>query len=157
MPGNITAQEHDGNSIPPGLFVVIPTRNNELIIGSLVYLCRKYAESVIVVDEDPDDLTQEIAANAGAQLVRIGPDAGKIRAMFKGFQVALEHSCSAVVLYDSEGIFCAREIPALVDEVIHGTADLMIGSRYLGGRKGIQPYRLYIDNSFTGSGEIIRF
>ncbi len=92
-PGNIAVREHDANSIPPGLFVVIPMRNNELMIGSLVHLCQKYAESVIVVDEDSDDRTAEIATNAGAHLVRINPDAGKTRAMFTGFQVALERGC----------------------------------------------------------------
>ncbi|MCX6698681.1 MAG: hypothetical protein NTV68_01940, partial [Methanomicrobiales archaeon] len=95
VPGIVVVHEppHDANSIPPGLFVVIPARNNELVIGSLVHLCRRYAESVIVVDEDPDDRTREIATDAGARLVRIDPDAGKKRAMFTGFQVALERGC----------------------------------------------------------------
>ncbi|MCX6699254.1 MAG: glycosyltransferase, partial [Methanomicrobiales archaeon] len=110
----------DANNIPPGLFVIIPTRNNELVIGSLVHLCRQYAESVIVVDEDSDDRTREITTDAGARLVRINPDTGKTRAMFTGFQGALERGCSAVVLYNSEGIFRAREIPTLVADVMNG-------------------------------------
>ncbi|MCX6698523.1 MAG: hypothetical protein NTV68_01135, partial [Methanomicrobiales archaeon] len=128
MPGIVVVHEppHDTNNILPGLFVVIPTRNNEIIIGCLVHLCRKYAELVIVVDEDPDDRTREIATDAGAHLVRINPDAGTKRAMFTGSQVALERGCSAVVLYDSEGIFRAREIPTLVAGVIRGTADLVL-------------------------------
>ena len=147
VPGNIAVQEHDANSIPPGLFVIIPTRNNELMIGSLVHLCRKYAEPVIVVDEDSDDRTREIATDAGAHLVRINPDAGKKRAMFTGFQVALERGCSAVVMYDSEGIFRAREIPTQVAGVMNGIADLVIGSRYLGGWKGIPSYRPGVDSA----------
>ncbi|MCX6700004.1 MAG: glycosyltransferase [Methanomicrobiales archaeon] len=146
-PGNIAVQEHDAKSIPTGLFVVIPTRNNELVIGSLVHLCRQYAESVIVVDEDSDDRTWEIATDAGAHLVRINPDDGKNRAMFTGFQVAPERGCSAVVLYDSEGIFRAREVPTLVVDVMNGTADLVIASRFLGGRKGIPSFRPGVDNA----------
>ena len=72
---------------------------------------------------------------------------GKHGAMFTGFQVALERGCSAVVLYDSEGIFRAREIPTLVADVMNGTADLVIGSRYLEGRKGIPPYHPGVDNA----------
>ncbi len=83
VPGLVVVHEppHNAKSIPPGLFVVIPTHNNELIIGSLVHLCRQYAELVIVVDEDPDDRTAEIATDAGAHLVLSDPDAGKTRAI----------------------------------------------------------------------------
>ena len=45
---------------------------------------------------------REIATDAGTRLVRINPEAGKTRARFTGFQVALERGCSAVVMYDNE-------------------------------------------------------
>ncbi len=52
--------------------VVIPTRNNELTIGSIVLLARQHAGHVIVVDDSSHDRTVDIAQQAGAVVIPAG-------------------------------------------------------------------------------------
>ena len=49
--------------------VILPAYNEEVSIGSIVLLARKYADRVIVVDEGSTDMTAELAAIAGAEVI----------------------------------------------------------------------------------------
>ena len=49
--------------------VIIPTQNNELTIGTLVILSKKYAATVIVADTGSTDRTMEVAERAGAVVI----------------------------------------------------------------------------------------
>ncbi|GAB6100994.1 hypothetical protein JCM16138_02170 [Thermococcus atlanticus] len=51
--------------------IVIPAYNEELTIGSVVALARKYGD-VLVVDDGSGDRTSEIAREAGAIVIRHG-------------------------------------------------------------------------------------
>ncbi len=129
----------------PSIGVVLPACNNELVIGSLVLLCRQYAGHVIVVDNDSTDRTAEVAVHAGADVIHIGEYAGgggRVLSILAGCRKALTNGCTAVVLIDSEGKHLTREIPRLAGPVLTGKADCVIGSRNLSGRKGIPAYQL---------------
>jgi glycosyltransferase involved in cell wall biosynthesis len=127
----------------PRLAVVLPAQDNELYIGSLVLLCRQHAAQVIVVDNGSRDRTSEVAAQAGATVLHTGEygNAGRVASILTGCRKALELGCTAVVLIDSDGKHLTREIPRLAAPVLSGKADLVIGSRYLAGRRGIPPYQ----------------
>ena len=122
------------------LAVVIPTHNNELTIGSLVLLAHPYAGHVIVVDDASLDRTVDIAQNAGAEVIPAGYTGGRVNAVLTGCKHALGFDCSAVVFLDTTSSHLIRDIPRLAAPVLAGEADLVIGSRYLMGRKGIPPY-----------------
>jgi glycosyltransferase involved in cell wall biosynthesis len=124
--------------------VVLPARNSELLIGSLVLMAKEYAGHVIVVDDGSTDRTAEVAAQAGAVVLHTGEygGSGRVVAILAGSRRALEFGCTAVVLVDSDGKYLTREIPRLAAPVLAGEADLVIGSRNLAGRKGIPAYQL---------------
>jgi glycosyltransferase involved in cell wall biosynthesis len=121
--------------------VLIPTKNNELNIGSLVLLAKKHAGHVIVVDDNSHDHTVEIARDAGADIFPCGYTGGRINSILTGCRYALGYGCTVVVLLNSQVEQLTREIPLLAAPVLTGEADLVIGSRYLAGRKGITPYQ----------------
>ena len=127
----------------PQLAVVLPAKDNELHIGSLVLLCRSYAAHVIVVDDGSRDRTAEVASQAGATVLRNDEYGitGRVPSLIAGCLKALESGCTAVVLLESDGKNLTREIPRLAAPVLAGKADLVIGSRYLSGRRGIPPYQ----------------
>lgn len=128
----------------PLLGVVIPASDSELVIGSLVLLCRQYAGHVIVADDASSDRTAEVAAHAGAEVLHTEEygGSGRVASILAGCRRALESGCTAVVLIDSGGKHLTREIPRLAAPVLAGEADLVIGSRNLAGRKGIPAYQL---------------
>jgi glycosyltransferase involved in cell wall biosynthesis len=125
------------------LAVIIPTKNNELSIGTLVLLSKEYAENVIVVDDGSTDRTVDVAIHAGADVINARPyGGGRVQSILAGCKRALGYDCKAVVLLNSGGEHLTREIPRIAQPVLDGKADLVIGSRNLGGRKGIPRYEL---------------
>jgi dolichol-phosphate hexosyltransferase len=112
----------------PSVTVVIPTRNEEGLIGEIVDSVRPYGD-VLVVDGHSTDATREIAAAHGA---RVSLDGG--RGKGQAIRQALREATSEIVVFiDADGSHDPRDIPALVAPIAAGRADLVIGSRGKGG------------------------
>ena len=71
--------------------IIIPAYNEELTVGSVVALARKYGD-VLVVDDGSHDRTSEIAQNAGAFVLRHETNRGKGEALRTGFKYALANA-----------------------------------------------------------------
>lgn len=123
--------------------IVIPAYNEELTIGSVVALAKKYGD-VLVVDDGSLDRTSEIAREAGAVVIRHERNMGKGCALRTAFEYALSKEYDIVVTIDADGQHNPDEIPLLLDPITKGEADLVIGSRYLNGsKKEIPLYRRF--------------
>ena len=123
--------------------IVIPAYNEELTIGSVVTLARKYGD-VLVVDDGSSDRTSEIARNAGAFVIKHETNMGKGAALRTGFEYALSMDYKIIVTLDADGQHNPDEIPVLLEPIVNGKADLVIGSRYLNGaQRNIPPYRRF--------------
>ncbi len=130
----------------PDLAVIIPTKNNELVVGSLVLLARRYAAQVIVADDGSTDHTVEVARDAGAEVVPSAGRAGRVNAILAGCRHAVEAGAWVVVLLDPHENYLTREIPVLAAPILRGEADLVIGSCTLTAR------RAHYTSSFTDAG-----
>lgn len=124
------------------LAVVIPTKNDESTIGSLVLLTRQMVNTVIVVDDVSQDRTVEIARHAGADVLSVDSYGGngRVYSIFVGCRRALERGCRSVVLIDSQSGPLVQDIFRVASPVLSGKADLVIGSREFFGRKTIPPF-----------------
>lgn len=111
--------------------VILPAYNEEVSIGSVVLLARRYADRVIVVDDGSSDRTAEIAAIAGAEVIVHSPNLGKGMAFKTGFAAA--EGADIIVTMDSDGQHNPADIPKLVAPILEGVADMVNGSRYLNG------------------------
>ncbi len=109
------------------LAVVIPTRNNELSIGSVILLALRYASHVIVADDNSTDWTIEVARAAGAEVVSNAPGSGRTGAISAGCQHAVNSGVWAVALFDPQGHHLTDDIPALASSVLANKEDLVIG------------------------------
>lgn len=127
---------------PISILALIPAYNEELSIGSVVLLSRKYADAVIVIDDGSSDNTAEIARSAGAEVITV-QHGGKAAAMMAGFARARMLHPKAAVMLDGDGQHKAEEICKVAQPVLVGVADLVVGSRFLSdeGEKDIQGYR----------------
>jgi glycosyltransferase involved in cell wall biosynthesis len=108
--------------------VVIPTRNEEGLIGEIVDAVRPYGD-VLVVDGHSNDRTRDVAKAHGARVVL---DGGKGKG--QAIRQALKETTSDIVVFiDADGSHEPTDIPALVAPIASGQADLVIASRGKGG------------------------
>jgi glycosyltransferase involved in cell wall biosynthesis len=126
-----------------GLYAVLPAYNEELVIGSLVLRTRQYVDRVIVVDDGSSDRTAEVARLAGADVVRLDHNTGKAYALLLGLRRALETGCNVAVMLDADGQHDPSEIQRVAGLVSIGSADLVIGSRFLDDKRKIPSYRQF--------------
>jgi dolichol-phosphate mannosyltransferase len=113
----------------PAISVVIPTRDEEGLIGEIVDLVRPYADEVLVIDGHSRDRTREIAEEHGARVALDGGK-GKGEALRRAFEVA---TGDIVVFIDADGSHETKDIPAMVAPIIAGQSDMVVGSRGKGG------------------------
>ena len=134
--------------------VVIPALNEEEPIGEVVreVIATGIPREVVVVDNGSTDLTAECARNAGARV--ISAPRGYGRACAAGV-AAVSDECDVLVFLDGDGSDVPRFIPALVEPIINGTHDFVIGSRTRGKR---EPGSMNAQQIFAGhlAGLLIR-
>lgn len=121
------------------VLVAIPAYNEERFIGSVVLQARIAGFTVLVVDDGSSDATADVAAAAGALVERHVQNQGKAAAMNTVFRVARRIDSAALVVLDGDGQHNVREISRLLAPIVDGQADIVIGSRFLGGSEGSIP------------------
>jgi glycosyltransferase involved in cell wall biosynthesis len=108
--------------------VVIPTRNEEGLIGEIVDAVRSYGD-VLVIDGHSTDTTRDVAKTHGARVVLDG-GRGKGQAIRQAFT---DTTSDILVFIDADGSHDPNDIPALIAPIAANEADLVIASRGKGG------------------------
>jgi glycosyltransferase involved in cell wall biosynthesis len=118
----------------PIVAVVIPCLNEEEPIGAVVMdLLTLPIDEVIVVDNGSTDRTAEVAAAAGARVIR-EPLRGYGRACAAGI-AAVRPGTEIVCFLDGDGSDIPAYIPALIVPLVEDKADFVMGSRLRGQRE----------------------
>jgi len=118
----------------------IPAYNEEKTIAKVVILTKKYVDKVIVVDDGSEDMTAEIARALGAEVIKHKENMGYGAALRTMFHKAREENADILVILDADGQHDPREIPRLIEPIMRGEADIVVGSRFL-GRTDVRKYR----------------
>ena len=118
---------------------MIPAFNEESTIARVIIATKKYVDKIIVVNDGSSDMTGEIAEELGAIVVTHDKNRGYGAALRTGFKEALKESTKIVVTLDADGQHDPSEIPRLIEPIIKGEADIVIGSRFVKGSKGKIP------------------
>ena len=120
------------------LAIVLPARNEAGRVGPLLKSMPSFVDGCaeviqIVVDDGSDDETGQVAAAAGARVVRHAISLGKGAALRTGCDVAVADGCDLIVVMDADGQHRTEHLPALVRPLAEGRADLALARRHLGG------------------------
>ncbi len=110
------------------ILVIIPAYNEAANIAAVVAGARLLLP-VLVVDDGSRDQTADLAASAGAEVLRLFPNQGKGAALQAGFGWALAHGFTAAITLDADGQHDPAEIPALLSVYEAEGADLVVGQR----------------------------
>lgn len=110
-----------------GVTVVIPALNEE---ASLPLVLAEIPEvgAVIVVDNGSTDRTAAVASAAGVHVVH-EPRRGYGSACLAGIAYAERLGTEVLVILDADHSDHADELPILVDPVLRGDADMVVGDR----------------------------
>ena len=112
--------------------VVIPTLNEQDSIGSAVRaIPRPPVDKIIIADGPSTDATATRAAEAGAEVIKVGRGYG--RACAAAVEAAPE--AEIIVFMDGDGADDPACIPDLIAPIRAGTHDFVIGSRVTGKRE----------------------
>jgi glycosyltransferase involved in cell wall biosynthesis len=117
---------------------LIPAYNEAATIGEVLARIAKLEldAQVIVVDDGSTDDTAAIAEAAGATVVR-QQNRGKGAAIRAAIPLI---EGEIAVIQDADMEYDPAEVPALIDPIVSGVADVVFGSRLSGGR----PQRVYL-------------
>jgi len=94
-----------------------------------------------VINDGSKDGTEEEAKKAGAQVISHSTNRGKGAALRTAFEYLRKLRFKAAVILDGDGQHDPADIAKLVEPIIKGKADMVIGSRYLEGIGKIPFYR----------------
>jgi len=113
---------------------VIPALNEEEAIGFVLReLPRNLIDQIVVADNGSTDGTAEIARREGADVV-LEPERGYGAACLRGLSIVKE-STEIIVFLDGDYSDYPEDLSVIVEPIIAGRADMVIGSRSRGERE----------------------
>ncbi len=118
---------------PQKILVLIPARNEEGKIGQIITKVKELNKKmdVLVIDDGSTDRTAQNARESGAKVIRHSCNMGYGVALQTGYKYANERGYDYLVQLDGDGQHDPIYIPELLDFVMSGKADLVLGSRFL--------------------------
>ena len=107
---------------------LVPAYQAAGTVEAVVSGLRRHVARVVVVDDGSTDETGQVAAGAGAEVLRMRPNGGKGSAVRAGLARLLDSDATHVAFVDADGQHDPEDLPALLAAARDGD-DFVIGSR----------------------------
>ena len=130
------------------VLVVVPAYNEEANIEKTVDSLRERDYSFIVVNDGSRDGTEEALIESGIPHIHLIRNLGIGGAVQTGYRYARDHGYDIAVQFDGDGQHDADYIDRLIEPIVVGSANMSIGSRFVGAESGFRssaPRRLGIN------------
>ncbi|MGB5557823.1 MAG: glycosyltransferase family 2 protein [Paracoccaceae bacterium] len=117
------------------LIIQIPALNEEDTIKTAIAALPRDVPGfssvrVLVIDDGSSDRTVSRAIEAGADhILSMESNVGLARAFMAGIEEALRLGADVIVNTDADNQYCADDIPALVEPILHRRAQIVVGAR----------------------------
>jgi len=142
------------------LIIQIPCYNEEATLGvTLSALPRKIPGVNIVewliIDDGSTDGTIEVAKAYGVDhIVRLPRNQGLAKGFMAGLEACLRAGADIIVNTDADNQYCADDIPKLVEPIVSGKAEIVVGARPISDIKHFSLFKKFLQK--MGS-RIVRF
>ncbi len=117
----------------PYIIAAIPAVDEESSIAKVILKAQPHVDKVLVCDDGSQDMTADIASALGATIIRHPRNMGYGAALRSLFGAARELGADIMVTMDADGQHDPSHIPSVIAPITNGSADIVIGSRFLGG------------------------
>lgn len=120
------------------ILVTIPAYNEEETIGKVasevdnVMHNAGYDYIINVVNDGSTDNTAEVAKKSGANVYSHSYNYGLADTFKTEIEMALKENPDIIVHIDADGQYQSKDIQKLIEPIINGESDLVLGSRFLG-------------------------
>jgi glycosyltransferase involved in cell wall biosynthesis len=120
---------------PRKLIIQIPCYNEELTLPATLRALPRTIPGVnvvewLVVDDGSSDRTSAVARELGVDhIVRHTSNQGLARAFATALDASLRLGADVVVNTDADNQYDARDIPALIEPILRGDAEMVVGDR----------------------------
>lgn len=115
--------------INPKICVVIPTYNEEESIAKVVtdFISQRFVEHVIIIDNNSEDSTVDIAEKCGATVVRKNKNTGFGHSYALGLKEALKTDANLIITTEAGDTYNAYDISKMLSYLEN--CDMVIGTR----------------------------
>ncbi|HYB94100.1 MAG TPA: glycosyltransferase family 2 protein [Vicinamibacterales bacterium] len=123
------------------VFIVVPAFNEGSRLSAVLAELSRTGHEVVVVDDGSKDRTAQEAQRFGCYVLRHPFNRGQGAALQTGIAFALREGADAIVTFDADGQHQTSDLPALLEPVLSGRADVALGNRFLNGQSNVPPVR----------------
>jgi glycosyltransferase involved in cell wall biosynthesis len=131
------------------IIIIIPAYNEEASIGKVMAKCKElYGGIPLVIDDGSTDKTYDIAKAFGGLVIQHPYNRGLGAATRTGLQRAYELGADIVIKIDADYQHDPEDIKKVFQPIAKDRADVVFGSRFMGGLKYKMPLYRKLGNIF---------
>lgn len=129
----------------PKLIIQIPCYNEEATLGVTLSELPRQLPGItsiewLIINDGSTDKTVEVARSYGVdRIVNFSYNQGLAKAFMAGIEASLIAGADIIVNTDADNQYCAEDIPKLIEPILSGRAEIVIGTRPIGKIKHFSP------------------
>lgn len=129
------------------LIIQIPCYNEEATLGIALSDLPRHIPGIsrvewLVINDGSKDKTVEVAKSFGVDhIINLSHNQGLAKAFMTGIEACLIAGADIIVNTDADNQYCADDIPKLIEPILSGRAEIVIGTRPISKIKHFSPIK----------------